>query len=52
MSSRWNPQYANNDRNYFISKKERMVDFEKFIRRYESKSIVDLSIEINILSFL
>lgn len=30
---------ANNERNYFLSTEQRMGDFEKFIRRYESNPI-------------
>jgi hypothetical protein len=45
-----NQQYEN--RNYFKPSDERMVDFEKFIRRYESKFIDNLLNDVNILSFL
>ena len=30
---------SNNERNYFLSTDQRMGDFEKFIRRYESTTI-------------
>jgi len=34
----------NENRNYFSPSDQRMVGFKKFIRRYESKSIVCLSV--------